>query len=233
MKLTILTAVFVSAITCSPGNLRASVIETVRPFVQRVEASVASLPPDRRKALSVLAQYVADRLNRGESAKLLFVCTHNSRRSHLSQIWCQIAATHYDVSNVETYSGGTEATACNIRTIRVLRRTGLSAVVAAAGKNPIYLIQYAESKTPMRIFSKVYDDSVNPNSDFAAIMCCADADQRCPLVKGADGRFPLHYEDPRDADNTPDEVKRYDESNFQIAQEMFFVMSEVSRLVRK
>lgn len=207
-------------------------IEPVRPFVSRVVESMGSLPAERRQVLNSVANYIAERVGHDKEAKLIFICTHNSRRSHLSQIWCQAAAAYYEVPHVETYSGGTAATACNIRTVRALRRAGLSVVASTAGENPLYLIQYSEAKPAIRAYSKVYSENGNPTSDFAAMMCCSEADKECPIVMGSDGRFPLHYEDPKVADNTPEESNRYDERCLQIASEMFFVMSEVSKKLR-
>ena len=206
-------------------------IEPVRPFVRTVVASLDSLPADRRQMLTTVADYVAQRVAAGEKSELVFICTHNSRRSHLSQVWCQTAAAYFHVPGVETYSGGTETTACNIRTVRAMRRAGLSIVASTAGDNPIYLIQYSETRPSLRAFSKIYSDAGNPTSHFAAMMCCASADRECPVVKGADARFQLHYEDPKIADNTLAEANAYDERSLQIAQEMFFVMSEVSRKI--
>jgi arsenate reductase len=210
----------------------AQLIEPVRPFVQRVVAAQNELSPERRKMLSDVAATVAERIRSDEQAQLVFICTHNSRRSHLSQVWCQVAAEYYGVSGVQTFSGGTEATACNIRTVRSLRRAGLSVAASTGGDNPVYLIQYTDEKPPIRAFSKVYSEDGNPSKKFVAMMCCSDADEKCPLIVGADRRFPLHYDDPKSADGTPQEAARYDERSFQIACEMFFVMSQVAETLQ-
>ena len=222
-----------AAVFMSPLAVHAELIEPVRPFVQRVEASLRSLPAERKVVLNGVVDYIVQHAEQGADVKMIFICTHNSRRSHLSQIWCQTAAAYYSVPRVETYSGGTEATACNIRTVRALRRAGLSVVTASRGDNPIYLIQFSDVYPPIRAYSKVYSADGNPTSGFAAMMCCSDADKQCPSVAGADARFPLHYEDPKVADNTPDEATCYDARSFQIAQEMFFIMSEASRQINQ
>lgn len=208
-------------------------IEPVQLFVSRVQASLESLPEHRQELLNGVADYIAARVGKGEEARLVFICTHNSRRSQLAQVWCQVAAGHYAVPGVRAESGGTETTACNIRTVRALRRAGLSAVATTGDANPVYLIQYADNVPPVRAYSKVYSASGLPTSGFAALMCCSDADERCPLVTGADGRFALHYEDPKVADDRADETARYDERNFQIAREMFYVMSRVASQLRE
>lgn len=206
----------------------AELIEPVRSFAERLDEGIDSLPQDRQVLLDGVCDYISTRVKRGEPVRLVFICTHNSRRSHLAQVWCQIAAARYNVPGIETFSGGTEATACNIRTVRVLRRAGLSVVATSQTDNPVYLAQYSDALPPLQLYSKVYSSNGNPSSGFAAMLCCSDADEQCPLVSGSDGRFGLHYEDPKSADNSPAERQRYDERNLQIAQEMFRVMSEVA-----
>ena len=226
-------SILLTAMAFIPMSLHAAdLIEPVQPFAAEVAASIDKLPQERKTLLDSVADYVATRVGDGKPAKLTFICTHNSRRSHLAQIWCQVAAEFYGVPKVMTYSGGTESTACNIRTVRALRRAGLSVVASTSGENPRYLVQYSEDRPPLNSFSKVYDRQGNPTEAFAAMMCCSDADQRCPVVAGSDGRFPLHYEDPKVADGTPQEAQKYDERCRQIAEEMFYVMSQVAKTLR-
>ena len=226
-------AVALTATFLSQGAHAEELIAPVRPFADMVVASLDDLPDARKELLRDAADYVVRRAEDGETVKMVFVCTHNSRRSHLSQIWFQAAAAYFDVPNVESYSGGTEATACNIRTIHALRRAGLSIVATNQGSNPLYLTQYSDSLPPIRTYSKIYSTDGNPSSGFAAMMCCSDADRKCPNVRGADARFALHYQDPKVSDNTTLESATYDERNFQIAQEMFFILSEASRQLKE
>ena len=229
MKLFLLGAVMTTIASANATSANETdLIETVKPYVQKVVGALDSLPAERRQMLTKVADHLVDRIQSGQNAQLTFICTHNSRRSHFSQVWCQLAAEYYNVPRVYTYSGGTETTACNIRTVRALRRAGLSVVASTQNENPVYLVQFSDDKPPMRTFSKRYDQDGNPSNRFVAMMCCADADEKCPLVRGAAERFPLHYEDPKVADGTDQETARYDERCFQIATEMFFVMSRVS-----
>jgi hypothetical protein len=207
-------------------------VEPLKPFIERVANSTAALPDERKQKLAELADYIVKRIGNGEKAKLVFICTHNSRRSQFAQVLCETAAAYYQVPVLEAFSGGTEVTACNVRTVRALRRVGYSVVASTTNENPLYLVQYSESKPPICVHSKLYSADGNPGSEFAAVMCCADADENCPLVAGADVRFRIVYEDPKTADNTPQESQRYDERCVQIAREMFFLMSEVSRRTR-
>ncbi len=173
------------------------------------------------------AAFIRGRVDQGKPADLTFICTHNSRRSHLCQIWAQTAAAYYGLTNVATYSGGTEATACNIRTVRALRRAGFSIAQSTGGSNPVYLAQYSESRPAAKMYSKRFASAENPQKDFAAVFSCDDAAKRCPVVEGAALRLPILYVDPKVSDNSPAEAATYDERSGQIAREMFYLMSSV------
>ncbi|MCD0461197.1 protein-tyrosine-phosphatase [Roseiconus lacunae] len=231
-----LGAVVFAETTTAPSGERqrenTRLVEPVRPFVQRVTESFDSLPTGRQQLLDQIAKHIVATSDRDGHVQLNFICTHNSRRSQFGQVWCQIAAHHYEVPGVNAFSGGTETTACNIRTVRALRRSGLSVVATGEKANPVYLVQYADSVAPLKCFSKLYEVAGNASTPFIAMMCCSDADRNCPVVSGSQGRFALHYEDPKVADRTPQENERYNERCFQIAQEMFYLMSQVAQMSR-
>lgn len=217
-------------IAVSFGNTFAGedvLIEPLRPAVRQAISEFDRIDPQRVATLKETAAFIRQRLDQGRPAELTFICTHNSRRSHLSQLWAQAAATYYGLTNVTTYSGGTEATACNPRTVRALRRAGFSIVQSTGGTNPVYLAQISEIQPPVKIFSKVYHADGNPQRDFAALFSCDQADAGCPLVKGAALRLPVLFVDPKASDDTPHETATYDERSRQIAREMFYLMSAV------
>ena len=123
-----------------------------------------TIPSDRKAELSKVADFIRERLSKLEPAKLTFICTHNSRRSHLSQIWAQVAADYYCLDNVETYSGGTEATAFNPRAVAAMQRCGLRIVADdPTATNPLYSVYTSASSTPQVCFSKAYGDPPNPS----------------------------------------------------------------------
>lgn len=190
-------------------------------------AEFDAIPDERKEELTALGQFIQAARDTGE-AKLTFICTHNSRRSHFGQVWAQVAAHHYGLDSlVSTFSGGTEATAFNPRAVAALRRAGLDVHPSLIDENTRYAVHYAEDRDPMVCFSKVYDDAeVNPTSGFAAVMTCSQADKGCPLVYGSAARFSTPYIDPKVSDDTPDEQAVYDERCAQIAREMLFVMAQ-------
>jgi arsenate reductase len=187
-----------------------------------------TIPSDRKKDLATVADYIRDRVSKSEPVKLTFICTHNSRRSHLSQIWAKVAAEYYGLNGVETYSGGTEATAFNPRAVAAMQRCGLKIVADDPNAaNPCYSVYTSDSSSPQVCFSKAYSDSPNPSNKYCAVMNCSEADAACPVVMGCELRMPIRYEDPKVADNTEFESQRYDERSAQICREMLYLMSRV------
>jgi arsenate reductase len=204
-----------------------TLFEDLTSYVPRAEAGFSAIPNDRKEALNEIAQYIKSKKASGDDANLIFICTHNSRRSHLCQIWAAVASHHYNVAKgVNTFSGGTEATAFNPRAVAAIERAGLK-VENPGGLNPMYKVTFAEGVKPIICFSKIYNDLFNPSENFAAIMTCSEADSSCPFIPGASLRVSLPYLDPKVADNTPEETMRYDERCLQIATEMLYIFSLV------
>ncbi|MEQ1830191.1 MAG: protein-tyrosine-phosphatase [Pirellula sp.] len=198
-------------------------------YVRARTAEFDKISNERKTDLDRLADYVTQRVQSKKRVQLIFICTHNSRRSHISQIWASVAAAEYGVEGVETFSGGTEATAFNPRAIAAMHRAGLEIKRLSEDANPKYQVRFSERREPLLCFSKKYDDESNPQTDFCAVMTCSQADQGCPLVRGADLRIALPFDDPKAADGTPGETARYDERCLQIAREMLYVFSRVQR----
>jgi arsenate reductase len=190
-------------------------------------SEVSLISAERKAELRQLSGYVKQCRQQQRPARLTFVCTHNSRRSHLTQIWAQIGASVFGLDHVQTFSGGTEVTACNPRTVAALQRAGLVITTPDASvSNPQYYVSWSNGCSPLICFSKVFNQSPNPASDYCAIMTCAHADQHCPMAIGCDLRLAIRYEDPKVSDDTPMEAATYDDRCRQIAREMLFAMSE-------
>ena len=186
-----------------------------------------SISDERKIILQPLVDFIQRKANNGQEIRLNLICTHNSRRSHLSQVWAQTAAAHYGVKNVFCYSGGTEATAMFPVAAKTLAKQGFQIKTIAEGSNPVYAIKYAENEHPVIGFSKTFDDDFNPQSEFAAILTCSSADKGCPFIAGAEKRIPITFEDPKAFDNTPQQAEKYEERSLQIATEMFYVFSQI------
>jgi arsenate reductase len=187
----------------------------------------ASISAERKTILQPLIDFIQSKVTANQDIRLNFICTHNSRRSHLSQIWAQTAAAHYNIKNVFSYSGGTEATALFPMVTQTLTNTGFQIKTLFEGNNPVYSVKYNENNSPLICFSKTYDDSFNPQSEFAAILTCSQADGGCPFIAGAEKRIPITFEDPKAFDNTPQQAQKYQERSIQIATELFYVFSQI------
>lgn len=205
-----------------------NLFQTLQPLIKEILAGFETISSERQQKLNSLAQLISNRLEQNNQADLTFICTHNSRRSHLSQVLAQTAAWYYGIESVTCFSGGTEATACNPRTVRAFRRAGFSVVDSTGGDNPRYWLQFSEQSRPMELWSKVYDQEGNPTENFIAVMTCSQADENCPLAPGAADRFSLNFEDPKSSDDTPQEEAVYDQRLREIGSEMFYLMATVS-----
>lgn len=197
-----------------------------------IEKTIKQLRPDtisesRKEVLQPLADYIQSKVNNNLEIRINFICTHNSRRSHLSQIWAQTIASYFAIKNIFCYSGGTEATAVYPMVIKTLNQSGFKINALSNDKNPIYSIKYSNNEHPIIGFSKTLDDDFNPQSQFAAIMTCSQADGGCPFIAGAEQRIPITFEDPKAFDNTPQQEEKYNERSLQIATEMLFVFSQI------
>lgn len=194
----------------------------IKKYINSLKESLEEIPDRRQQRLKAIADYIRSK----ETAKLTFICTHNSRRSQFCQIWAAVMAEYFNLENIETFSGGTIATAFNPRAVAAVERSGFE-VINPGGENPRYKIFFDKDNEPLICFSKTFDDSYNPKQDFAALMTCSDADENCPFVPGAEKRFSIPYVDPKKSDGTPREAATYDERCRQIATEMYYLMSKV------
>ncbi len=194
----------------------------------QIEAlDVNSITSERKNILQSLIDYIQLKTDDNELVNLNFICTHNSRRSHLSQVWAQTVSNYYNIKNVFCYSGGTEATALFPVAARTLEDTGFKIEKLSNVTNPVYVIMYHENAHPVIGFSKTYDAAFNPTSEFAAILTCSSADKGCPIIAGAEKRIPITYEDPKAFDNTPLQLEKYKERSLQIATEMKHVFANI------
>lgn len=183
----------------------------------------------RKEVLAPLVAYIQSKVDSKSPIRINFICTHNSRRSHLTQIWMQVAASYYGIPNVTCYSGGTEQTAMYPMVATVLKEQGLDVFKIAEGENPIYAIKYGDNEIPIIGFSKKYDAAFNPSSDFAAVMTCSQADEGCPFVAGAERRIPITFEDPKVFDGTENQQVGYFNRSLEIASEMFYIVSQIKK----
>lgn len=182
---------------------------------------------DRKILLEKIADYMTTKRKANKPVNLIYICTHNSRRSHFGQIWAKVASDYYGITGVNTFSGGTEATAFSSHAINALKRVGFTIKPINIEKNTHYHVVYDDQQKPIESFSKVYDDPANPQTGFAAIMTCGEAEENCPFIPGVELRIGTTYDDPKAFDNTLQQDAKYDERCRQIALETLYVFSKV------
>jgi arsenate reductase len=201
-------------------------------FYPALAETIANLPfaaisTERIQLLDEMADYLLAKMKQGEEIRLNFICTHNSRRSQFSQVWAQTAAVYYGI-DAACFSGGVEVTAFNERAVAALKRDGFK-LVQKGEENPVFFVFPGEDTEPIITFSKVFDDALNANKGFAAVMTCDHADENCPYIPGAEKRFPLRYEDPKAFDDSSLEEKMYSERSHQIAADLFYLFEKVGK----
>lgn len=189
---------------------------------------ISKISEARKQVLQPLTDYIQNKLDNSEIINLNFICTHNSRRSHLSQVWAQSLAGFFEIKNVHCYSGGTEATALFPVVAKTLAKQGFQVETLSEGNNPVYSIKFSNNGHPVIGFSKTFNDEFNPKSEFAAIMTCSDAHENCPVVFGCETRIPITFDDPKAFDNTPQQAEKYLEKSVQIATELKYVFSKIN-----
>jgi len=206
--------------------MNAQIFPSIIDYCKKLESEFDLIDAQRKEKLLTLSEYFIKKFQSEQTPKVIVICTHNSRRSHMGQVWLAIGADYYKLKNIETYSGGTEATAFNHQAIAALQRVGLKITTEEIGEtNPFYELLWRNDMPPYPAFSKRFDDVPNPNSDFAAMTVCSEADEACPVVTGSDFRIHLPFEDPKAFDNTEIVAQKYDERCQEIGREMFFVLS--------
>lgn len=206
-------------------NMKNTLFEGTSKTIDALDINTVS--EERREILNPLTDYIREKIKAKEAIRLNFICTHNSRRSHLSQIWAQTMAAYFNIENVACYSGGTEATAMFPKVGETLVNQGFKIANLSNGDNPVYSVKFSENEPAVIAFSKTYSDAFNPASKFAAIMTCSSADEGCPMVFGCDKRIAVTYEDPKLSDGTPKQTETYFNRSLEIATEMKYVFENL------
>lgn len=192
----------------------------IQKYCQNLTTNFDEITEDRKQILNKITSYIKQKNE--EQTNLIYVCTHNSRRSHFGQIWATVAADFYNIQNLKAYSAGTEQTAFHPNAIAALSRIGFEIENPKEEQNPKYNVHYGENQYTT-CFSKTIDHKTLPQQNFAAIMTCDDAEQNCPFLPGAESRIATTYQDPKAFDGHPQEAEKYDERCRQIALETLYV----------
>ncbi len=201
--------------------------------INQLESQLAEIPRSRREELQKLGDYIVSSKDAHRKVQLLFVCTHNSRRSHIAQVWAHTFAQYYGISDVYSYSGGTESTAFNANAVAALTRCGFEITDDHTYKNnPRYRVSPGSGSEDIICYSKRFNEPPNPEVNFAAIMVCSDADENCPVIPGVENRISLPYEDPKNYDGTSEQDDQYDLTCRAIGKELLLSFKTASERIK-
>jgi len=200
----------------------------IRNFISCRESEIELIRSKRKEELQGLARLISNHYKTHNACNVTIICTHNSRRSQLTEFTLRLAVSNLAIDNLNIFSGGTEATSFNFRMVRALEHFGFDFEKSGDDSNPEYSYKSLGISLNQKMFSKVYDHETNPQKDFIAIMVCNHADQNCPIVAGAKHRFSLPYLDPKMSDNSPEEESVYIDKVKEIGREMVYLANLIS-----
>ncbi len=189
--------------------------------------------PQRKVELEKFAQSMFDQLGKEEKSNVVFLCTHNSRRSQLAQVWLWTALAFFEIDSIRSFSAGTEETQFNSNMVEAMRRFGFNITAVAMGKNPQYIVKlYNDPTIYLNAYSKRMMHPANPQRNFISVPVCGSAAKKCPVLPGAFAIVPLTYKDPKLSDNTQFERRTYDEKVIEIGREILFSIKHLDNLIK-
>ena len=204
---------------------------SLKEYINNIIISLEDNLKVRTSSLMSVSKYIRKKSINKNKVNLVFICTHNSRRSQLAQVWAYVASRYYKLDYIVTFSGGTEVSKFNLNAISSLKRAGLEVKKFNNQKPFFYLVKSSKKDLGLKCFSKKYNSDWNPKNNFISIITCSNADKECPNIVGADKKVFIPYKDPKFSDGSDLKKAIYDQSCFIIAQEMFFIMKNVKKII--
>lgn len=186
----------------------------IKQLIEKMKADESNLSETRKNALAHLADTLVEKKT-GDDLQLMFICTHNSRRSIFAQVWASVLADHYQLP-IKAFSGGTEATAVHENTLKCLEDLGFEIASGNDRQNEKVQIKYGKHQQ-ISCYSKVFDHPENPQQDFIALMLCDHAAEHCPFIPNASARLNFTFPDPKKYDGTVFKSDKYKEICLDIA----------------
>ncbi len=145
------------------------------------------------------------------SRSIVFICTHNSRRSQLCEFWAKYFSNHYE-KNLNFYSAGVEKTEVYNGVFKALLRCGIKRL------NNKLIVE----KKSIRLESKTLEE-IHLKS-FISIFNCSDAEKNCPIDFRSIANINLKYEDPKRFDGSSLEEDEYFKTSYKIARELNYII---------
>ena len=196
---------------------------TIHNYCDKTVNSFNLISNDRKKILDDISSKINGHVQNDKELNLLFVCTHNSRRSQFAQVWAHLAINYFGLLNLNSFSCGSEQTMIHENTITALESFGFR--VQNEKNNKINF--YFSENSYVECFSKTFLHNSLPDNQIISLMTCDDADKNCPLITGSLSRISLPYSDPKIYDDSSECILEYQKTSNHIAQEIFYIFSKV------
>ena len=193
--------------------------ENIKEFILKLNEN--SISKKRLKILDKIINELNKNTLKNNYPKIIFICTHNSRRSQLAEIWSHTFSFIFKKKN-KIFSAGTSKEEFNIRAINVLEKIGFK--IKEEGKK--YIFNFSENCNSIHMYSKDISE-LNLKNHFITIMTCADSDKNCPAIPNALARILLSYKDPKSFDNSKQETNKYIATSKKIALELFYLFKNL------
>lgn len=210
------------------GNM---ILPTLKSNIENIKNVHYSAPIGQISEIYKLANWLVEQYQNGDTPNLNFICTHNSRRSQIGQFWGAVLPHLLQLPMVNSFSGGTEVTACHPNTLKALATFGVKISTLSEGENPHYQLHFGSDIPDLESWSKLYSDIANPKQNFVAVMTCNTAIENCPHLEGATLRIFLPFTDPKYADDTLGEAEAYQQTIEEMGQVMLAVFQQVKILL--
>ncbi len=233
MFLLILTSFLVSGQKDQP-MIQNSPFPSITKHLKSISMDGKSIDTIHEKAQKELAKVIAEQYQPGKELSIILVCTGNSRRSMMGAAMGNASAAYHGLGDLRFYSGGTESSAFNSRSIRALKEIGFQIETNGEKAKPgpkgddnfCYQVSWENNQRWNCVeYSKHYSDPKNPQKDFIALMVCDEADGACPEVLGAKKRIALPFSDPKAFDGKPEEAAKYSERRDDIGRFMLSTLA--------
>jgi arsenate reductase len=200
----------------------------VKDFFETSQKNI-EIDDNRKELLLKIANKIAVNYNNND-ININFICTHNSRRSQLGQVWSFFAADYFKLP-INAFSGGTEVTAFHRNTVKTLTEVGFKFDVDEfSHTNPIYRISFSDDNPSLLGFSKLYNNIENKTPYFV-LTTCNNADENCPFIPEAIDRFHVPYIDPKHSDDSAIQDETYLKTSRIIAAQMYYLFNEIKKLL--
>ena len=188
----------------------------MEPVFNKFFSRIDSFNPNqkRKKRLDNIASVINENLNKTRS--IVFLCTHNSRRSQICEVWGKVFAEIYR-KKININSAGAFKTVVHSQVYESIVKCGL----VVDNKKEIFF-----DKKKFKLNSKTIDSLTMKN--FIAVMTCSNAEKSCPNDPRSIRNIKMFFNDPRIYDETDKMSREYLNTTIYIAEELNYIFKNIN-----